>query len=118
MNTTLLLIFAAIIANVWFANAKPFPQPLPPSSQLSMSNTLYQRACMHLRNAYQYCRCCYYITIDAALSEEAVIEILNRLSQDMVGTGNEVRKQSNDIDWPDKVDPPSFEKPGTYILLV
>ena len=59
----------------------------------------------------------YYIvhawqhTIFAAsvLSKDAVIELLSKFSEEMDHA--EVTGDS-DIEWPDKVDPPSFEKPG------
>ena len=45
----------------------------------------------------------------SVLSKDAVIELLSKFSEEM---DNAEVTGDSDIEWPDKVDPPSFEKPG------
>ena len=48
----------------------------------------------------------YTIFAASVLSKDAVIELLSKFSEEMDHAGD------SDIEWLDKVDPPSFEKPG------
>ena len=52
------------------------------------------------------------IILASTLNENAVIELLSKLSQEVDPA--EVSEESG-VKWPDKVDPPSFEKPGVNI---